>query len=489
MKKLVKAREYRIETLNKWKNKFHAEPPFGWMNDPNGFVFFNGKIHLFYQFYPYAPRWGTMHWGHMVSEDFIKWEHLPVALAPDKRYDNFLGCFSGSAIEKDGKLFLLYTGVSMLGGQQQCLAVSDDGIEFVKFEKPVISRTKRPSGTDFFNFRDPKVFLRDEIYYCVAGSAARTKTDKKTVKGRMVAVYSSKNLYDWRYMGAAFADFKVHSGIFECPDLFGLDGFDVLIASSMNFYPPQEEYRFNNVQSSVYLVGKFDCGSGKFTPETDYAEIDSGFDFYAPQTMLMPDGRRIMIAWKQMWKRSMPEAAAGRAGSMTFPRELSLKGKTLVQKPAKEILSYRGEAVSYKDVRVCGAMTLKNIQGVCADIEMSVDISKAEKFEILLFKGNENETVISFDNGGVCVFDRRKSGEKIVSYIEAEANIRKARFKNNDGKLDLRILMDVASCELFVNDFTAMTANVFPPENSDGIEFRSEGESVIKSIDFYPLKV
>ena len=85
---------------------FHLTPRVGWMNDPNGFCRYQGKYHMFYQYYPFASHWDCMHWGHAVSEDLLHWTAVPAALAPDEAYD-YNGCFSGSAIEmKDGKHLL-----------------------------------------------------------------------------------------------------------------------------------------------------------------------------------------------------------------------------------------------------------------------------------------------------------------------------------------------------------------------------------------------
>ena len=82
---------------------FHLTPLTGWMNDPNGFCYYHGQYHLFYQYNPYDTEWDAMHWGHAVSHDLLHWIYLPAALAPDASYDSY-GCFSGSAAElPDGR--------------------------------------------------------------------------------------------------------------------------------------------------------------------------------------------------------------------------------------------------------------------------------------------------------------------------------------------------------------------------------------------------
>ena len=119
------------------RQKYHFMAEEGWLNDPNGLIYFKGKYHFFYQYNPYDSYWGSMHWGHAISDDMLHWEYLPLALAPSETYDNHPkgGCFSGSAIEYEGRLYLLYTASTNYGDgfvQNQCLAYSDDGIHFVK---------------------------------------------------------------------------------------------------------------------------------------------------------------------------------------------------------------------------------------------------------------------------------------------------------------------------------------------------------------------
>ncbi len=151
------------------KQIYHANVPEAWSNDPNGMIWFRGKAHLFCQYYPYKPQWGPMHWGHFVSEDFVKWEFLPVALAPDQSYEAICGCCSGSSMEIDGKLWLMYTAAQP-ELQRQCLAWSEDGIHFTKLENnPILTSDMLRDIVSPRDFRDPKLFRKGDTYYCLAG--------------------------------------------------------------------------------------------------------------------------------------------------------------------------------------------------------------------------------------------------------------------------------------------------------------------------------
>ena len=88
------------------KPKLHFTAPYHWINDPNGLIYYKGNYHIFYQHFPYDNKWGTMHWGHAITKDFVNFEHLPIALYPSKDFDRN-GCFSGSAIEIDGQLIFI----------------------------------------------------------------------------------------------------------------------------------------------------------------------------------------------------------------------------------------------------------------------------------------------------------------------------------------------------------------------------------------------
>lgn len=147
----------RAERRDEYYPQFHLAPPAGWINDPNGLICIDGVYHAFFQHHPYSEHWGPMHWGHATSRDLIRWQHQPIALAPDTPYDKD-GCFSGCAVDDNGVLTLIYTGHVWLGEpgddsqvrEVQCLATSEDGLGFVK-HGPVLAA---PDGIQ--HFRDPK---------------------------------------------------------------------------------------------------------------------------------------------------------------------------------------------------------------------------------------------------------------------------------------------------------------------------------------------
>lgn len=164
--------------------------PKGWINDPNGFIYYKGEYHLFYQHFPYAPKWGRMHWGHSVSTDLVHWEHKDIALFPTKKHDRS-GCFSGSAVEHNGRLHIIYTGVDYTEEDPENIncCLND---EFTAAQLSVISE----NGYDFDNMngkftvippiedknigcknhtRGPKVWRDKDAWYMVLGSMVNKK--------------------------------------------------------------------------------------------------------------------------------------------------------------------------------------------------------------------------------------------------------------------------------------------------------------------------
>lgn len=472
--KLQQANDYIKNNINKvdntYRQKYHIMPQIGWMNDPNGFIYYKGEYHLFYQYHPYSAVWGPMHWAHTKSSDLINWSNLDVAIAPDENYD-MSGCFSGSAIEKDGKMYIMYTGHQDPGGfenlrQVQCIAISEDGVNFEKYKNnPVIDTNQLPSDTIIQDFRDPKVFEKNGKYYSVIGS--RYKDDCG-----QILLYSSSDLLDWKYEGVIARSNGQFAKMWECPDLFELNGKDVLIMSPQFLEPRGNEYW--NRHSTSYMVGKLNYETCEFDIEKT-CEIDYGFDFYAPQTLIDDKGRRIMIAWMQMWDRNFPTNDLNHnwAGCMTLPRELKLIDNNLYQMPVKELKNLRKDEVSYQNVNIKETKSLEGIKGQNLELELEVDMKDSKEFKMLLMKGNNQETVLKYNKDeSLFIFDRSKNGKDLGGKEETLRTYRQVNVDLIDNKLKLNIFIDTISVEIFINDgIKTMSSTVYPDKESDNIEF------------------
>lgn len=473
-------KENQANVHPRYRPHYHVAGPVGWINDPNGFVYYQGEYHLFYQFYPYDSQWGPMHWGHTKSKDLIHWEDLPVALAPDQWYDQE-GCFSGSAIEKDGKLYLMYTGHAVreeVVYQTQCIAVSTDGIHFEKIkENPVIAESLLGDHGSIHDFRDPKVFQREETYYSVVATQTVDKRGK-------ILLYSSKDLLDWTFV-SDLLEGTIDQGImWECPDFFHLDGKDVLIMSPIQI--KKKEHEYDNISSTMACIGTMDWDTGKLIVE-NFHEMDFGFDFYAPQTLIDDKNRRIMVAWMQMWGRTMPthDLSHHWVGMMTLPRELRVKNNRLVQRPVSEVYSqltyqYGIENIQVEDRPVVFHHLIKDN----TYLQIIADLSESDHFEIQLAKEGKQKLTLSYKKEtSLFTLSRQGFGYEIVGEEAEPLNERSVPISLVNQQLVLEIFRDTSSIEIFINGQETMTATFYEIEKGTDLAFLSEGKTLIGSFE------
>ena len=284
-----------------------------------------------------------MHWGHAVSGGSDSTgSTCPLALAPSeklRRPSQQGGCFSGSAIEHDGKLFLMYTGTTNNGKgfeQSQCIAYSEDGIHFEKYEgNPVLTA---PEGFPGDFFRDPKLWKHEDTYYVVCGA------NKDGMAQALL--YKSQDMFHWEFVNILAESRGEWGYMWECPDFYPIGDKYVLMFSPMGA----------KERTSVYLVGDFDYQTGKFY-YTVSGEIDWGFDYYAPQSFLSPDGRRIIVGWANawdwmpFWKDWGPTYKEGWCGFFNLPREVVLcKDNTLQFLPVRELEQLRRDEQIQRNV-------------------------------------------------------------------------------------------------------------------------------------------
>lgn len=332
--------------------QIHLLPAKNWMNDPNGPIFWRGKYHMFFQYNPNSAVWGDMHWNHAVSDDMIHWKHLPIALAPTAGWDDADGCFTGSAVNENGTITVLYTGVKSVAAdhatlrdghhnfrETQCLATSKDPtlLTWEKYKTPVIEPPQDPNLTGFrdpFLFRVPTRATSESDgspWYCGVASG-------QFKKGGRVLLYESHNLHEWKYLhplaegewtGREHSD-PVGSGeMWECPDFFPLGKKWVLLYSTAG-----------NV---FWEVGDLDPKELVFHSQKR-GILDHGA-YYAQKTQLDAHGNRILWGWITETRPDAELLAAGWAGCMALPRTLSLSAdNSLEMVVAPETRSLRHQA-------------------------------------------------------------------------------------------------------------------------------------------------
>ena len=431
---------------------FHITGERGWINDPNGLIYYNGQYHAFFQHYPDDIRWGPMHWGHVVSDDLTNWKYLPIALTPGDDCDKN-GCFSGSAIVHDGKLWLMYTGfIENQGGesirQVQCLAESSDGVNFKK-HGIVIGEEHLPDGFAPCDFRDPKVWLHNGYFWCIVAA--------RKIEGRgRILLFKSKDLFNWEFVNDLLGKDSLGTMI-ECPDYNEQMGYLFFCEQ----FQPSENGVHLNIHTCRVAIGKIDYSTGTFIEESREI-VDYGFDMYAPQTFA---GKPAFMGWLNMWDRNVPSEKYGFAGMLTVPRKIFVKDGRLCQEPivnSSEVYS----------TTVCENLEDKVKVGV-----ITINATELESLVIKMRSNGDNFTSLKLENGE-WIFNRSKSGEAIIG-AEKDSDslngIRRMPYSGNK-EMKLTIVMDEFSVEIF-EDGRALSSTIYPPEGATLLELTVKASS------------
>lgn len=372
--------------------KIHFKAPNCWINDPNGFIWYKGWYHLFYQCFPYSAHWGRMHWGHAVSKDLVNWEEKGIALFPSKT-DDRSGCFSGSAIEYKDKMYIYYTGVNYTEEDPeninccindtftaaQLMITSEDGMKFdnITDKKTVIPTIEDKKIGDKNHTRDPKVWRGKNAWYMVLGSTV----DKN---GRLL-FYKSSDLKTWQYLN--YCEKDGFGWMWECPDFFEIDGKGVMIFSPMGFFNDGNGYD----SVAVCMLSSFDENTGKMELSEDYQLFDYGIDLYAPQSTTDEDGNRVVIAWARMPEAVITEKGEW-CGMMCIPRIVDIKNNHVYIRPHTNVKnSFVTKLSAPKKSGYMLKTTLKNGESINVGgyvIKRENDKITTDRSEVFNIKGN-----------------------------------------------------------------------------------------------------
>ncbi|GAB2644051.1 hypothetical protein GCM10027035_42820 [Emticicia sediminis] len=474
--------------------QFHFTPEKGWMNDPNGLVFYDGEYHLFYQHYPDSTVWGPMHWGHAISKDLVSWKHQPIALYPDSLGYIFSGSIvvdenntTGFQTGKEKPLVAIFTYHDMVkekagrnDRESQGIAYSlDKGRTWTKYEKnPVI-----PNKGDT-DFRDPKVFWHEATKNWIMPLAV----------GKKLEIFTSPNLKNWQKASEFGTKESVNDGVWECPDLISLKTED----GSEKWVLIQNIGRgaVNGGSGMQYFVGNFDgkTFTNDNSPETKLW-LDYGADNYAGVSWFnAPNNARIYIGWMSNWDdyANLVPTSTWRSG-MTVPRKLSLiktsEGFRLAQMPVSQLESLRLSSTNIPKQTISNLTSIEN-KSVLNELDLTFDLaaSTATEMGIVLSNSKNEKLIFGYDKITKQVFiDRTNAGKSDFSTKFAKKHT--APF--NDVKvLKIKALIDNASMEVFVNDGSvALTDLFFPNEDFTKIELYSKGgKAELTSGALSPLK-
>lgn len=465
-----------------YRPQFHFTPEAKWMNDPNGLVYYNGKYHLFYQYYPDGIVWGPMHWGHAISTDLLHWKHLPVALYPDS-----LGwIFSGSAvIDKDntagfGKnamvaIFTYHNDAIWKKGlkntESQGIAYSlDEGMNWTKYAgNPVLKN----SGEQ--DFRDPKVSWNEVI----------RQWNMVLAVGDRIKIFTSKNLKEWHFE----SDFKPANdmtglGVWECPDLFKIKLKNsteekwVLIINHGDKAP-------NGGSGTRYFVGDFDGHS--FTNVQGAKWMDLGMDFYAAVTYAnAPAGKRILLAWMSNWQYATKTPTTVWRSAMTLPRELELIKKNnayhLSQKLPAQLSGLAQPLLAIKESPL--PFVKQPVDLSQAEISFTTD-ANAQDLQII-FSNTKGEWFSISQKNNELHINRSHSG--ITDFSDQFAARDQLMPLGNEKLVSVQLILDRSSVEILLNhgEFS-MTSLFFPHEPYNKLSILSADAKKIHDLNIHSI--
>ena len=481
-----------FDTANRetYRPAFHHTPRYGWMNDPNGMFYKDGRWHLYYQYNPYGSKWQNMTWGHSVSDDLVNWEHLPEAIRP-----NGLGSvFSGScAVDHDNTagfgsdaVIALYTSAGT--SQMQSLASStDDGLTFNIYPyNPVLTLESEA--------RDPKVFWND--------STKEWNMILAHALDHEMLIFTSPDMKSWILQSSFGKGLGAQGGVWECPDLFelpvaGTDEKKWVLLCNIN---PDGPFGGSGTQ---YFVGDFD---GKtFKADTDAAGnvstkwLDYGKDHYATVTWSdAPDGRRVALGWMSNWQYAADVPTMQFRSANTLPREMGLfrapDGEVYASSaPSPELEALRGKLAAKVKKTTVGrkarSFALPSENGGICEILMDIEASKAKTVNIVFSNSQGEKVVMQYDPAAATLsFDRTQSG--ITDFSEGFPAVTVTPTHEASGRIALRIFVDRSSMEVFGNDGEfVMTNLVFPRAPYTALSVSAEGGNAkVENLRIYSLK-
>ena len=463
-----------------FKPGYHISPRSGLLNDPNGFSYFNGQWHVFYQSYPFGPVHGLKSWTHCVSSDLVHWQDLGLALLPTGKYDSH-GAYSGSAFNVGDRLFLAYTGnvrdqTWQRHSYQNGAWLDQDG-QITKCDQPLIM----PPAHVTEHFRDPQLLKHGENYYILAGAQDRT-----SLSGQF-SWFKSTDLMTWKDQGYLKQPWDALGFMVECPNLVLVDGSPVLIFCPQGL--AQQQLKYQNIYPNTYSVGTaFNFEDGKFTADpASLTNLDEGFDVYASQAFNAPNGKAYLISWIGLPEIDYPTDQENWAHCLSLVKELHVKDGQLIQQPVAAQSNLQDHALTLVAAPWQNScQLLQRNAGQQYQLDLKIDADQQGR---LLLAGSSDQAQglrLEFNTGkpGQFTVDRGHAGTPFAKKYGTTRNCPLPAHQ----ELELKIFIDHSVCEIFVNGGEKVfTLRYFAPQTQTEIAFIGENE-LKYSGRYYELK-
>ncbi|TSO25922.1 sucrose-6-phosphate hydrolase [Lactobacillus sp. LL6] len=442
-----------------YQMRYHLRPISGLVNDPNGFSYYNGEYHVFYQSYPFGAVHGLKSWVHFKSHDLVHWERQGLAIEPSFKGDSH-GAYSGSAKQIGDKLFIMYTGnhrsKDWIRTPYQISAwMNKDG---VVSDKEILF--KNPSHITE-HFRDPQIIEKDGTYYAILGAQ-----DEQNKKGH-IDVWKSQNLKDWEEIGFLNFTDEDMGYMIECPNLVQVDDKWVLIFCPQGLNKAVADYQ--NIYPNMYVIADdIDFENAKMINPSKLQNLDEGFDVYATQAFNAPNGKAYEISWVGLPDITYPTDDENWANCLSQVKELSIKDGKLIQKPVKAIESIRKSENKLTD------KLIRNTTSGQYELKLTIAKNQSTTLHLAANKDLSESLILNIDtNDGKLVLDRSKGKKVAVDYGET----RSCELNPNES-VDLDIFIDHSLIEIFVNHGEhVLTGRFFTNPENQKISFD-------KDIDF-----
>ncbi|VTS22467.1 sucrose-6-phosphate hydrolase [Streptococcus pseudoporcinus] len=432
-----------------WHVHYHIEPRTGLLNDPNGFSYFNGRYHLFYQNWPYGPAHGLKQWVHLISDDLVHFEETGIKLLPDHANDKE-GAYSGSAYALGNQLFLFYTGnvrdANWLRDPRQIGAYLSTEGQIKKCSQVLISQPKDVTE----HFRDPQIFEYQDQLYAIIGAQSHKKR-------AFIKLYKAINndVENWEFLSNLDIGRQASEYMIECPNLVFIDQRPVLI------YCPQglskKELNYANIYPNTYQIfDAFDPASGRLLGQGPLRNLDFGFEIYATQAFNSPDGRVLAISWIGLPDIDYPTDHYAYQGALSLVKELTIKDDILYQRPVRAL----------SDLKMKPQM-LEQRKDTSNCYLLEITVPSHEQKSLVLFadtKGQGLAITVNTQEGKITL-DRSQSPN---SFAEEFGNKRSCQIPKGD--VTLNIYVDRSIVEIFVNDGQfVLTSRYFPEEEASAL--------------------